>query len=209
MALAFFAAGCSSNSLDSASSPSATAGGSDFRQRMNRLFFGPSSGEEAQALAPEGPDPMRECPAADIRSGASTMRIPLGPDTTVNTLRYQATIARLARECRVRGRTMTVKVGVQGRVVMGPAGTPGEVEVPLRYAVIQEGPEPKAIVTKLYRFPVALADGQGSAPFLHVEEDLTFPVPKGAELENYVVYVGFDTGALKESKPPPKKGRSR
>jgi hypothetical protein len=171
---------------------------------MNDLFFG-SPGAEAQALAPTA-DPTQDCPVADIRSGASTLPINAGRDASPNTLRYQATIARLARECAVRGATMTIKVGVQGRVVVGPAGGPGQIEVPLRYALVQEGPEPKTILTKFYRFPVSIPDGQSNVPFLHIEEDITFPVPSRGALEAYVVYVGFDPAAVKEPaarKPQP------
>jgi hypothetical protein len=100
---------------------------------------------------------------------------------------------------------MTVKVGVQGRVVIGPAGGPGQIEVPLRYALVHEGPEPKTILTKFYRFPVTIAEGQGNVPFLHIEEDITFTVPARGQLDNYVVYVGFDPAAAKE--PPVKKTR--
>jgi hypothetical protein len=199
--LAFAAAGCSSSVVDSVTSPS---GGSAFRQRMSNLFFG-SPAEEAQALAANTADPTQDCPVADVRTGASTMRLPAGGDASPSTLRYQASIARLARECRVQGPTMTIKVGVQGRVVVGPAGGPGQVEVPLRYALVHEGPEPKTIVTKLFRFPVAVGEGQTNVPFLHVEEDITFTVPSQAHLEKYVVYVGFDPGG--ERDPQAKKTR--
>jgi len=200
--LAIAVAGCSSNLVDSA--PAASSGGSSFRDRMSSLFFG-SPGTEAQALAANAADPNQDCPVADIRSGASTLQVNAGRDTSANTLRYQATIARLARECAVRGPTMTVKVGVQGRVVIGPAGGPGQIEVPLRYALVHEGPEPKTILTKFYRFPVTIAEGQGNVPFLHIEEDITFTVPSRGQLDNYVVYVGFDPAAAKE--PPVKKTR--
>jgi hypothetical protein len=194
--------GCSSSVVESSSVPS---GGSGFRQRMSNLFFG-TRAEDTQAAAGNVADPNLDCPVADIRSGASTLRLPAGVDTSSGELRYQATIARLARECQVRGPNMTVKVGVQGRVILGPAGGPGQIDIPLRYAVIQEGPEPKTILTKLHRFPVAVSDGQTNAPFLHVEEDLTFSVPRGADLDKYVVYVGFDPGAQREQ--PVKKSRS-
>jgi len=196
-------AGCTSNPLDSAPVP-APSGGSSFRDRMNNLFFG-SPGTEAQAQAlGSTPDPVQDCPATDIRSGASTLPFNDSRDATPNTLRYQATIARLARECVVRGSTMTIKVGVQGRVVVGPAGGPGQIEVPLRYALVQEGPEPKTILTKFYKFPVSIGEGQSNVPFLHVEEDITFNVPSRAALDNYIVYVGFDAAAAAKE-PPAKK----
>jgi hypothetical protein len=197
--------GCSSNSLTSASTSS---GGSSFRDRMGKLFFG--SPEEAQAAANLA-DPNLDCPLADIRSGASTLQINTGTEKEQSSLRYQATIARLARECAVSGPTMTIKVGVQGRVILGPAGGPGQMELPLRYALIQEGPEPKTILTKLNRFSVTIAEGQTNVPFLQVEEGLTFSVPPRVQLENYVVYVGFDAAAMKEQpakkEPPGKKAR--
>ena len=40
---------------------------------------------------------------------------------------------------------MTMKVGVEGRVLLGPAGGPGQVDIPLRMAVVQEGPAPKTV----------------------------------------------------------------
>ncbi len=197
--LALIVASCSSNLAEA---PPDASGGSGFRQRMSNMFFG-TPPADAQALATA--DPNLDCPVADIRSGASTLRLPSGADTTSSTLRYQATISRLARECLVRGGTMTVKVGVQGRVIIGPAGGPGQIDIPLRYAIVREGPEPKAIMTKLNRFAVTVGDGQTGAPFLQIEEDLTFPIPRGGELDNYVVYVGFDPSGEKEQ--PAKKGR--
>jgi hypothetical protein len=199
-------AGCSSSGLDSITPSS---GGSGFRERMSALFASSTSDGGAQALAVAGPDPNQDCPVVDIRGGASTLRLGAqGKEITPETLRYQATIARLARECSVRGPSMTVRVGVQGRVVLGPAGGPGQLDIPLRYAVVEEGPNPKTIVTKLNRFPIAIGEGQTNVPFLQVEEDLTFTVSPKANLENYIVYVGFDTAAMKEQ-PAKKRGRSR
>jgi hypothetical protein len=41
-------------------------------------------------------------------------------------------------------------------------------------------------------------------PFVHIEEDLSFPRPSPAELDAYVVYVGFDQIG---DKPDPKAKR--
>src|SRR5262245_50754075 len=158
-------AGCSSGIIESAPAPSASgAGSSSFRTRMSNLFFGsPDSQAQASVAAANTADPNQDCPVADVRAGASTLQVNAPGEKSTNTVRYQATIARLARECAVRGANMTIKVGVQGRVVVGPAGGAGEIEVPLRYALIQEGPNPKTILTKLHRFPVTIADEIGRA----------------------------------------------
>ncbi|WP_216072652.1 hypothetical protein, partial [Acinetobacter baumannii] len=51
-------------------------------------------------------------------------------------LRYQATITDLARECRIEGQTMIVKVGIEGRVLTGPkAEGNARLTLPIRMAV--------------------------------------------------------------------------
>lgn len=171
----------------------------------------PTTTASAGSAGPEVPD---YCPVVDVRQGAATLSVtgaaPKNPaDAATMSLRYQGTIGQTARECLIASGNLTMKVGVQGRVILGPEGGPGEIEVPLRYALIQEGPEPKTIWTKLYRFPIMIGEGQASVPFTHVQEDIVVPRPKGVELENYVVYIGFDTLAIKPpvAKNPPAKKR--
>jgi hypothetical protein len=154
-------------------------------------------------------DPLQNCPGIDIRQGAATLSISGKgtADRNATDLRYQATLGQLARECVVRGPTMSIKVGTQGRVVLGPVGGPGDIVIPLRYAVVKEGVEPKTIVTKLVRIPVNIPPGQGNVAFSHIEEDLTFPTPKVGELETYLVYVGFDPLTEQPKRAPARKPR--
>jgi len=168
----------------------------------------PVAGEQAGVSA------QADCPGIDIRSGASTYSIGTAPGVaaTPTSLRYQVVVAKTARECVVRGGTMTIKVGVQGRVILGPAGGPGQVDVPIRLAVVQDGVEPKTIWTRFYRVPVDVPPGQTNVPFVQIEEDMTFALPPPAELEAYVIYVGFDPSAAKEQpqkKKPPKTAGTR
>ena len=128
---------------------------------------------------------------------------------TAGDLRYQLSFGQFARECRAADGTFNIKVGVQGRVVLGPQGGPGNVEVPLRYAVVREGPEPKMIVTRFKRIPVTVGPNDTNVPFTDVEDGLTFPVPPAAELEAYVVYVGFDEIGEKPARPAPKSAKQR
>ena len=97
-----------------------------------------------------------------MRTGAATLMIGSKPgagEPSALDLRYQGTIVRTARECRVSAGIMTMKVGIEGRVITGPAGGPGTVDVPLRIAVVQEGINPKTIVSKF----VHIAGGNSSA----------------------------------------------
>ena len=130
-------------------------------------------------------------------------------------LRYQGTFARAARECRVQAPNVNIKVGIQGRVILGPAGTPGDVTMPVRYALVQEslGQEPKIMWSKLYVIPVNIPPQTQSVNFTHITEDMTVPIPSAAVLEDLVIYIGFDPiGAqeeLRKRKPqrPARRGR--
>ena len=119
-------------------------------------------------------------------------------------LKYQGTFVRAARECALVNNQMVMKIGVEGRIIIGPAGGPGLVQVPLRIAVVDEKvATSKLIVTKLIQIPVTVAPGQDGTNFAHVEDGLSFPMPSAAELDNYLVYIGFDPlGAAAQNKEP-------
>ncbi|HML11748.1 MAG TPA: hypothetical protein VK456_00495 [Xanthobacteraceae bacterium] len=209
------ASGCSSfdtfgtsqpSSPSSSPPPADSSGGSSFTQRIKNMFSsGSSSGQEkVAATAPSGPDPNLDCPSVTVRSGAATLAVNApGVEPSATNLRFQATIAQTARECAVNAGNMTMKVGIQGRVILGPDGTPGKIEVPMRLALVREGIEPRTVWTKLYRVQVMVPPGETNVPFVQVEEAMTFPVPSRSDLEAYVVYVGFDPSAL----APPEKPR--
>jgi hypothetical protein len=199
LAVLLAAAGCSSlDVLGTSSSPPAdSSGGSSFTQRVKGWFSSGSPQPAADQKVAGGPDPNVDCPGVDVRSGASTLSVNTpGVEPNATNLRFQASIARTARECAIAAGNMTIKVGIQGRVILGPAGTPGQLDVPMRLALVREGVEPRTIWTKLYHVPVMVPTGQSNVPFVQVEEDVTFPVPKQSDLEAYVVYVGFDPNAM-------------
>ena len=189
---------------------SAPASAQSITDKLNSWFFGPpAQGNAPAADANANTPPELECPGVEVRQGASTMSINApGAEAGPMNTRYQISIGQTARECVPLGGTMTMRVGVQGRVLLGPAGGPGQVELPLRVAVVLEGPDPKPIVSKLARLSVSVPPGQTAVPFMHVEQDLTFPMPRPSVLENYVDYVGFDPNAgpaKPQKKAPPKR----
>jgi hypothetical protein len=158
------------------------------------------------AAQPTPPSMEENCPPADIRQGASTLAVAAKTQQpTASDLRYQLSITQLARQCALDGPEIRIRVGVQGRVIVGPAGAPNQVDVPLRYAVVREGVEPKTIVSKFRRIPVALPPGSGNVTFTDIEEDLRFPMPTPAELEAYVIYIGFDDVGDRSRPTPAKK----
>jgi hypothetical protein len=197
-----------SGAVLSGCSLASSVGSSDDSPSFASRFASLLSGAKPGVTQPRSPTPTApevDCPGVDIRTGASTMNIAAkNTDATAGDLRYQLSFGQTARECAVQGTTITIKVGVQGRVILGPMGSPGHVDVPLRYAVVREGPQPKTVVTKFKRISVTIAPTQTYVQFVDIEEGLNFPLPSKSELDAYVVYVGFDEIGDKNEKKPPR-----
>ena len=183
----------------------APASAQSITDRFKSLFGGKSDEEPATnapgAAVPEDTGDLT-CPPVTVRAGASTYAVAApGKQPVGNDLRFQATISKMARECTVNGGVITARIGIQGRVIAGPAGAPSSVQVPIRVAVVQGGVSEKTIATKAYQTTVTMSEG-GSEPFTLVADDLVYPAPSGAVADNYVFYIGFDPQALKPEPKP-------
>jgi hypothetical protein len=193
LSLSLVLAGCGSSSLFSSSALD--------------LFSTSSKATTSNAETGPGSSTDVECPGVNVRTGAATLMIGSKPgeaEPSALDLRYQATILRTARECQVNSGIMTMKVGIEGRVIVGPAGGPGTINVPLRIAVVQEGVNPKTITSKFARVDVTVASAVDRVAFSHIDPEISFPLPQPiVNIDSYVVYVGFDpAGAQQEKKKP-------
>ena len=195
---AMFAAGC----LLLASPASSQSLGDRFKS----LFGGKPDEPAQQSAAPTEPSAAQieeNCPPVTIRAGASTYAVGAsGKAATGNDVRFQATITRTARDCTKANGEITARIGIQGRVIAGPAGAPASVEIPLRVAVVQGGVSEKVIATKPYRTTVAMSE-DSNVPFTLVADDLVYPIPPGTTGDQYIFYIGFDPQAL-APEPKPK-----
>jgi hypothetical protein len=172
-----------------------------FTSRVTSMFSGGSS-----TLLSSSPD--LSCPNIEYRQGAATFSVKGqgSNDSSAMGLRYQASLSRTARECIASQDSLTIKVGVEGRIVLGPAGSPGTVNLPVRYALVREGLHPKTLWTRMYTVPVTV--DQQNFTWMHVEEEMTVPRPPAEELDAYVIYVGFDPqGVSKPAAAKPKTAR--
>jgi hypothetical protein len=208
VALALAAAGALLSGCGGASNMFSAPADSDstptIRDRFNQLF-----GSKSQAVgeAPPAADGAElDCPVVKIRAGASTYAVATpGKQPVGNDLRYQATITRTARNCTRSSGQIIARIGIQGRVIAGPAGTPATVEIPLRVAVVQAGVHENVMATKVYRTTVSMTE-ESSVPFSLVGEDLAYSMPPGATSDSYVFYIGFDPQAVT---PEPKSARKK
>jgi hypothetical protein len=174
-----------------------------------KSLFGVSPEPPPQPTAAPAPEERElTCPPVNIRAGASTYAVGMpGKTASGNDLRYQATITRTARDCTLNGGVISARIGIEGRVIAGPAGAPPTVDVPLRVAVVQGGIQEKTIATKVYRTTVSMTESS-SVPFSLVAEDLIYPAPVGAAGDSYIFYIGFDPQAAKpeaKARAPKKK----
>ena len=177
--------------------------------RFKSLFGGKSDQPAQQAPTVSGePQTEENCPPVTIRAGASTYAVAApGKQAVGNDVRYQATITRTARDCTKANGEITARIGIQGRIIAGPAGAPTTVEVPLRVAVVQSGVSEKVIATKAYKTTVEMGEGE-NVPFTLVADDLVYPVPPGAVGDSYIFYIGFDP-QLVSAEPKAKPGKKK
>lgn len=203
LGLGLFLGGCSSANLSS------MTGG--FLGSSSSGSSAPSTATGANAPAPADDDVP--CPDTAVRTGAATLIVGStagqGEPSPLD-VRYQGSIVRIDRECHVIAGTMHIKVGVEGRVITGPAGQPGSLNVPLRVAVVRGGVHPVTIATQLDEVPVTIPNANDHVAFTHVYPDVSFPLPYPLGIiENYTVYVGFDPiGAHQQKKRRPARRRA-
>lgn len=127
------------------------------------------------SVPPSQAAPLEEayCPTVDVPEGGAALRNPPGATGTAASLRSQTTLGRIARECtRLQDGAIRVKVGIEGHVLLGPAGAPGRFDAPLTIALKSAG---KVIVTRSRRVSVSVPPGAAQGLFSVIEDDLVVP----------------------------------
>ncbi len=148
---------------------------------------------------PTPTDPIL-CPEIQILDGTSADRIYApGTDQSNASVRYQFSIEDVARDCQVSAGQVAMKIGVAGRVLLGPAGSAGNYPAPIRVAIINVG-DGSPVVSKLYQVPTSVADGQTEAPFTLVTDPLSVPAVDHFA-QNYTIKVGFDSAGNGKKQP--------
>jgi hypothetical protein len=139
------------------------------------------------------------CPPVSIRPG--TEQIVVYQPGKVNeaagekpAVQYQASIDTTARECHNAPEGgVTVKLGVQGHVVGGPAAKAGTVTLPLRVAVLQGSD--KILKSELFKIGVSLQPPDMRADFTKIDDTILVPASPGNT--DFRILVGFDEGPAK------------
>ena len=127
------------------------------------------------------PPPIQEtraedlyCPAVEVTEGGAALQSYAGGRVgDAQALRNQIALGQLARECSPGpdGATI-VKVGVEGRALIGAGGTSGRFDVPLRVQ-IKDGDT--VIANRLRQTSVTIPSGQTQGSFVFVEDGIVVP----------------------------------
>jgi hypothetical protein len=140
-------------------------------------------------VPPSAPDPTEvDCPSVEIAPGGAALRTYTGGRTdSPEALRSQLSIVNVARECIGRpDGSILVKVGIEGRALIGPAGSGAQLEAPVRF-VIKRGDT--ILANRARRAAVALRPGELQGSFTVVEDGLVVP-PKTGDFDIEVALGG-------------------
>lgn len=114
------------------------------------------------------------------------------PDNSANMI-YQAAITDVTRDCSRNGGTLTMNVGVAGKVVPGPKGTPGTITMPIRVVVVHGS---DVLYSQLHQYKLQVSDMSAATQFMFNDPNVVVPEPTA---KDYQLFAGFDEG------PPAKK----
>jgi hypothetical protein len=131
------------------------------------------------------------CPDIVILDGTADYRVYGTGEQTNTNLRYQFSINDVARDCKINGNQIDLKVGVAGKLLLGPVGGPGIFPAPIRVAVVRESDQ-EPIVSKLYQVTVEVSPGKLETPFTLVTDQLDVPYTHANSQHDYTIKVGFD-----------------
>lgn len=178
--LALALAGCGSSGSSSSGEPSTA------QKLGNILVFQSTTPPPANQL-PTDDDVYFACPQVIVAEGGAAIRAQSGPDS--GSLRSQVSITTVARECSQASKEggFNLKVGVEGRILVGPAGGPGNYGATLITQVLRNN---NVVARRTARVGGTIPSGQSGADFSHVESNITVP-PGSGDVE---IIVGLSPG---------------
>ncbi|MDQ0470383.1 hypothetical protein [Labrys wisconsinensis] len=134
-------------------------------------------------------DPDAECPAINVPSGMSSYASYAGAASPDN-VRYQLILSDYARECSlVSGSSIAIKIGIQGRVLLGEKGSPGTYSAPLTVTVRDR--DAKTVYSKTVQVSASVAGGDTQGTFKLIDNDILLPLSLQKPVRYYEIQIGF------------------
>lgn len=161
-------------------------------------LFSPAAPKDPQQIAAEegkilASELLAYCPGVTLRDGTAFFNsYAKGGQDDPSKLMYQSAITDTTRSCTRADGQMTIKVGVAGKVVTGPAGGPGTVNMPIRIVVVRGG---EVLYTQLHKNVVQVTDPSTATQFVFTDPSVVIPVPTARDVQ---IFAGFDEGPAKK-----------
>lgn len=130
-----------------------------------------------------------DCPVVQVEPGMSAVRVG-GEDSS--SVRYQIAIGDVSRDCSESNGQLFVRVGVETRIVVGPAGGPGTYTAPLTVALRRTGDE-KILASRTYQVGGAVGS-TGNAINALIAEPLSAPYINERAADDYEVVLSMGKG---------------
>jgi len=162
----------------------------------NVLGLGGGETQKQPVVAPEGKvlasELLAYCPRITVKEDESVKASYVkGGDGDPAKLAYQVSISDSTRSCNRQTGMLAMEVALAGRVVPGPAVTPGTVTLPIRVMVIQGGGE--VLYNQVFNQQVSI--GSQAQQFVFKDSGVVVPIPNDKTLQ---VFAGFDQGPKKK-----------
>lgn len=137
-----------------------------------------SDAQQQQAQAPGDRITVDEltgyCPKITLSdTGAVHDSYARGGDGDASKLLYRASLTDATRACRF-GSQLNMTIALAGRVVPGPAGSTGAVQLPLRISIYRDA---ELIFEQSYTHAVSITDTIGATQFMLTDDNITIPMP--------------------------------
>jgi hypothetical protein len=155
----------------------------------------PFGGDDKAAPTPDAAKPNAsslECPEILVETGTASLRFPAGAEAA--NVRHQFSIGLVARECAVEGDQIGIRVGVEGAVILGPAGQPGNYSGNLRIAVRRQKDE-VILGSKNFKVGATIPSGGTRGEFRVVTDPFVVPYTSQHAADDYEILVGFSQGS--------------
>lgn len=170
---------CSMGNMFGSAGPTATSAA----QTAN-----PTAQELSAAATAALPAIATECPPIKVRPGGESLfYYGKGKAGNPHDLNYQAVLDKQSRNCVASNGLITMKMGAVGRVLLGPSGSQGKVDVPIRFTVERDG---ATLYSEKYQIPTQIDPSTQSGEFVKVVENVAIPYTGG---EQITIWVGFDS----------------
>lgn len=188
LAMATSLAGCGMGSLSSGwfGSGAETAAPSTNISDDSLLSAAKLDGEGASSTASLG----TQCPQFVVWPNDQLLTVyEEGRDGDSLAVIHRGEITQTARECSIEPGQVTVKFGFSGRVLLGPKGQPGPINLPVSVFVTDANRE------KVQTEPVPVQSeitAEKPIGYFSAVRTVSFPIPEGSRPADYKLFVAFD-----------------